>query len=103
MVIAHILVRHRELKRPHGATRTREKACRRATKARNVLLDGALSWEEAVEKYSDAPGANEGSLGKVSRDELNKAFAEAAFALDVDELSYVVESNSGYHIILRQE
>lgn len=100
--VAHILVRHRDLERPEGATRTREEACLRALEALEALKRGA-SWSETVKKYSDAPGPAEGSLGMVRRDDLEPAFADAAFGLDVDELSYVVETRRGFHIILRQE
>ena len=100
--VSHILVRHAELKRPQGATRSREQACLRALEARNKL-QASGDWDAVVSEYSDAPGATGGALGRVSADELDPAFASAAFALDVDELSYVVETERGFHIILRTD
>jgi parvulin-like peptidyl-prolyl isomerase len=102
VVVSHILVRHVDLDRPLGAKRTREQACRRALEALHALK-GGMSWAEVVHKYSDAPGPDDGSLGEVTKDNLDPAFAGAAFALDVNELSYVVESKRGYHVILRTE
>lgn len=102
VVVSHILVRHAGLERPLGAKRSREQACRRALEALHAL-QGGMSWSEAVRRYSDAPGPNEGSLGKVTKDDVDPAFAGAAFALDVNELSYVVETKRGYHVILRNE
>lgn len=100
--VSHVLVRHRELKRPEGATRSRGQACLRAKEAREKLLGGA-EWEAIVEQYSDAGGASAGKLGSVAREELDATFADAAFALDVGELSHVVESPRGFHVIARNE
>ena len=100
--VAHILVRHADLERPEGATRSREAACLRALEALEMLEQGA-EWEKVVAEYSDAPGATEGNLGTVSRDQLAPEFANAAFSLDVNQLSYVVETDRGFHVILRLE
>jgi parvulin-like peptidyl-prolyl isomerase len=100
--VSHILVRHAKLKRPEGATRSREEACLRALEALKKLQSSG-NWDAVVAEYSDAPGATMGSLGRVSVDDLDPDFANAAFALDVDELSYVVETRRGFHIILRNE
>ncbi len=100
--VSHILVRHDGLERPQGATRSPEEACLRALKALEVLQGGA-EWDEVVEKYSDASGATMGSLGYVSQPDVDPKFADAAFNLEVNELSYVVETDRGFHIILRTD
>ena len=100
--VAHILVRHAELERPEGATRSREQACLRALEALEALQEGA-EWDAVAQEYSDSPGATAGNLGTVSRDQLSPGFADAAFALDVNQLSYVVETDRGFHIIVRLE
>jgi parvulin-like peptidyl-prolyl isomerase len=102
ITVSHVLVRHRDLERPLGAKRTRGEACLRALDALERLKAG-LDWAAAVKQFSDAPGPDDGSLGKVTREQLDPAFASAAFALDVEELSYVVESPRGYHVILRRD
>jgi NIMA-interacting peptidyl-prolyl cis-trans isomerase 1 len=102
ITVSQILVRHAGLKRPEGATRTPEEACLRALQALNALKSGA-SWEDAVKEYSDAPGTGDGSLGRIKSDDVEPAFANAAFALDVDELSYVVKTDRGFHVILRRD
>jgi parvulin-like peptidyl-prolyl isomerase len=99
--VSHILVRHRDLERPQGATRSAEEACLRALEALKKLEAGA-EWDEVVTKYSDAAGATKGSLGSVGRDDLDSQFADAAFSLDESELSYVVRTERGFHIILRE-
>jgi NIMA-interacting peptidyl-prolyl cis-trans isomerase 1 len=102
ITVSQILVRHAGLKRPEGATRTAEEACLRTLQALKALKQGA-SWEDVVQEYSDAPGAGDGSLGRIRADDVEPAFANAAFALEVDELSYVVRTNRGFHIILRRD
>lgn len=98
MVLRHILVRHAELSDPRGATRSAEQACLRALEALTALEAGS-SWENAVATYSDS---NDDELGRVAHDQLSPRFADAAFALEVNQLSYVVESDRGFHVILRQ-
>jgi parvulin-like peptidyl-prolyl isomerase len=100
--VAHVLVRHADLERPEGATRSREEACLRALEALEALQQGA-EWEDVVGEFSDAAGATAGNLGTVARDDLAPEFADAAFALDVNQLSYVVETDRGFHIIVRLE
>jgi parvulin-like peptidyl-prolyl isomerase len=95
--VSQILVRHADLADPRGATRTREQACLRALEALHTLQGGA-DWDETVRNYSDSRASQ---LGRVARDDLAPGFSETAFSLDVNQLSYVVESSRGYHIILR--
>ena len=42
-------------------------------------------------------------LGAVSRSEVAPPFADAAFELHVGDVSYVVESEFGFHVIMRTE
>jgi len=93
-------VRHKELARAEGATLTREEACLKALSALEAL-NSAVGWDEVVEQFSDSGKSNSGSLGTIQRDEVTGAFGDAAFDLDVDELSYVVESDRGFHVIWR--
>jgi hypothetical protein len=90
------------LARPEGATRSREEACLYALNALQQVQSSG-DWDASVEEYSDSGKAARGDLGRVSIDELEGPFGNAAFALEVDQLSYVVESDRGFHIILRTE
>lgn len=100
--VAQILVRHAGVRDAGNVYRTREEACLRAMEAREKLLAGS-DWDDIFKKYSDAQGATQGVLYDVTQGSLDPAFAGAAFSLNVDELSYVVESKRGFHIIWRKK
>jgi parvulin-like peptidyl-prolyl isomerase len=101
--VKHVLVKHRDAKNPReGVTRSREEACARTMKARDAVIAGA-DFDAAVSEYSDEPGAatRAGDLGELTRDQLQQPFADAAFSLDLNQMSDVVETESGFHLILR--
>lgn len=100
--VSHILVRHKDLARPEGAALTREQACLKALKALEELRSSG-DWGEVVDTYSDSGKSTQGDLGKIRREDVTPGFADAAFGLEVDELSYVVETDRGFHVILRTQ
>ncbi|MFZ5891044.1 MAG: peptidylprolyl isomerase [Myxococcota bacterium] len=102
MDVGQILVRHAGVRDAKGATRTREEACLRAAEARQKLLSGS-DWDSVFKEYSDSQGATQGVLYDVTQGSLEPAFADAAFSLQVDELSYPVETKRGFHIIWRRK
>lgn len=102
---SHLLVMHQGSRSaPATITRTREEAEARAEEARKRVLDGE-DFGKIVAEYSDEPGAGarEGALGRFSRGMMVRPFSEAAFALDVGEVSEVVETVFGFHVIKRTE
>jgi hypothetical protein len=103
--VSHVLVKHTGSKNaPAGVERTRGAACLRALEVRDKLIAGA-DFDITVSDYSDEPGAasRAGSLGQVHRADVLPAFADAAFELDRGQLSDVVETEFGFHVILRTE
>jgi len=64
----------------------------------------AKNFAELARRYSDDAGsaAQGGTLGYFTRDTMVPAFEETAFALQPGQLSGIVETNFGYHIILCQ-
>ena len=51
---------------------------------------------------SDCTSATRDGMLHVRRGKMHKPFEEAAFALNVGDVSEVVDTNSGYHIIYRK-
>jgi peptidyl-prolyl cis-trans isomerase C len=63
-------------------------------------LKGDKSFEEAAKEYSSCPSSqNGGDLGNFTRGKMVPEFENAAFALDVDQVSGVVQTQFGFHII----
>ena len=101
----HILVMHAESQRvPPGIDRTRSQARARAEEALRRVRAGE-DFAALVREYSDEPGAGDrgGSLGQFRRGMMTRAFEDAAFALDVNAISDVVETEFGFHVIQRTE
>lgn len=89
---------------PSTVKRTREEAQARAEEARQRVKAGE-DFGDIVAVYTDEPGgaARKGELGRFARGMMVKPFADAAFALEVGEVSEVVETVFGFHVILRTE
>lgn len=101
----HLLVSYKNaLRAPPGVGRSKEEARSRAAEAEK-RAKGGEDFVALVKQYSDEPGAAErgGDLGKFDRASMVPAFANAAFALKVGEVSTVVETQFGFHVILRTE
>jgi NIMA-interacting peptidyl-prolyl cis-trans isomerase 1 len=99
----HILVMHDDSQsKPENVKRTRAEAYGRAFQALRKIRGGA-AFDEMVKEYSDEPGAGEraGDLGLFDRNAMVKPFSDAAFTLKVGEVSEIVETKFGFHIIQR--
>jgi peptidyl-prolyl cis-trans isomerase D len=79
----------------------REKAKAKAEELLVAVKKAPDSFAEIARKNSQDPGsaANGGDLDYFARGAMTKAFEDAAFALKKGEISAVVESDFGYHII----
>jgi hypothetical protein len=80
----------------------REVAYRKINSAYQAIKVGAVSFEQSAVEVSEAPSAKKGGLmGWVSTNDktMPVLFMQAAEKLSVNEISEIVPSKYGYHII----
>jgi parvulin-like peptidyl-prolyl isomerase len=96
-----VRVRHILRTAPAGAPEPeRRKARRAAEKARASALRRGSDFAALARKHSQDPSAERGGdLGFLSRGQMVAPFEEAAFALRPGEISQVVETAFGFHVI----
>ncbi|MDH4157649.1 MAG: peptidylprolyl isomerase [candidate division Zixibacteria bacterium] len=70
-----------------------------ASRLRQKILDGADFAAIAAQYSSMGAGANGGDLGFVGRDDVVPEFSRAAFNLSVGDISGVIRTQFGYHVI----
>ena len=89
-------------------------AQKEAVSAKHILVDNEekfkeimekinnneITFEEAAKQYSNCPsGQQGGDLGMFNRGMMVPEFEEAAFTLDINEVSEPVKTQFGYHLI----
>ncbi|MCF6268804.1 MAG: peptidylprolyl isomerase [Melioribacteraceae bacterium] len=96
----HILVKVEEVRRNVADALPGEKPLDKITRIREEIVAGA-DFDSLARKYSDDPGsgAKGGDLGFFERRQMVKPFDEAVFDLEIGELSEIVKSRFGFHII----
>ena len=80
---------------------TEEQAKAKAEELRNKIVSGAAKFEDVAKTESDdtGSGANGGQLGEFGRGQMVPEFEKAAFEGKVGEVTPVVRTQFGYHII----
>jgi hypothetical protein len=105
IVAQHLLVMYKGSKNAaKSIMRSKEEARLRAHEALDLIKKGQ-DFDKVVAAYTDEPGGanRKGDLGRFSRDMMVRAFSDAAFALDVGQVSTVIESPFGFHVIRRNQ
>lgn len=78
----------------------KKKAINLLDSLRNLIIEEKATFEELAQKFSDDGSARVGGdLGWAKRGKFVQEFEAAAYKLEKDEISPVVESEFGFHII----
>ncbi|KTW29205.1 hypothetical protein T552_01161 [Pneumocystis carinii B80] len=105
--VIHLLVKHRYSRRPSSwkeanITRSKEEAMDIILKYEAKVRSGDISLGELAITESDCNSAKKsGDLGFFGKGVMQREFEEASFSLQPGEMSHVVETASGYHLIER--
>ncbi|PLX42768.1 MAG: peptidylprolyl isomerase [Deltaproteobacteria bacterium] len=95
---SHILIA------PEGEGDEAKAAAKKKAEGLREQIVGGADFAETAKENSTCPSApNGGDLGTFERGKMVPEFEEAAFALKPGEVSDVVETKFGYHIIKAQE
>ncbi len=88
------------------AEATAEQKAELKAKAEKIRADaaGGKDFAELAKQYSQGPGAADGGdIGELARGQMQKDFEDAAFSLKPGQVSNVIETDSGYHILKVEE
>jgi len=92
---SHILIATKEEDAPEIKAEKRKKLAERKKQ-----IDGGADFAKLAAENSDCPSkAKGGDLGPFERGRMVKPFEDAAFSLKVEEVSEIVETPFGYHLI----
>lgn len=99
MRASHILIKVEE----NADAKTKAEAKAKAEKLLKLLQKDAKLFEELAEKESACPSgkANKGSLGAFQKGQMVPEFEQAVVNLKTGEISGIIETKFGYHIIRR--
>ena len=102
---SHILIAYKGADRADSKiTRSKQAARKEAERIRGLITNGGKDFADMAKKHSDGPsGPKGGDLGSFKFEMMAQPFSEAAFDLNIDEVSEVVETGFGFHIIKRTQ
>ena len=104
---AHLLVKHKDSRRPSSwresnITRSKEDAIELLKGYEAQIKSGDTTLGDLAVSESDCSSARKrGDLGFFGKGQMQKEFEDAAFALKPGEMSGIVETASGVHLIQR--
>ena len=86
---------------PTASTIERGQSLQTATELRSQAITSNADFADLARRHStdEATASNGGDLGMIERGQTGESFENALFSLEPDEISPVVESPFGFHII----
>lgn len=97
---SHILLMYQGSARS-TATRSQEDA-KNTIQDLKAQLDAGADFAELARAHSDCPSAQKGGdLGSFGRGQMVPPFEQSAFGMEIGQVSAVVTTDFGYHIIKR--
>ncbi|CDZ96943.1 Peptidyl-prolyl cis-trans isomerase [Phaffia rhodozyma] len=104
---SHLLIKHRGSRRASSwkeanITRSKEEAIAILREYRDILAKDPSQFPSLAAAESHCSShAKSGDLGYFSRGQMQKPFEDAVYRLNVGEISGIVDTESGVHLILR--
>ncbi len=99
---SHILINHADA--PQANTEVSAKNAKAQIIKLKEDIEAGTPFEQVAEEHSDCPSASQGGdLGSFGRGAMVPEFDQAAFDLEIGDISKVIETVFGYHIIYRTE
>jgi len=104
---SHLLVKHRGSRRPSSwkeanITRSKEEAIAMLQQYSGEINGSPAKFAELARQHSDCSShTNNGDLGFFKPGQMQKPFEDATYALNVGQISDVISTDSGVHLILR--
>ncbi|KAG5510966.1 hypothetical protein JKF63_06467 [Porcisia hertigi] len=105
---AHLLIKHSGSRNPvshrtgQATTISQDEAVRELQQFRESIEKGEISFEDAAYRRSDCGSyARGGDLGVFGPGDMMKPFEDATKSLEVGQISGIVATDSGVHIIKR--
>ena len=99
---AHILIRYRGVRYDEGVFRSRQEALAFIEKVLVQARKPGIEFAALARQFSEDAGAKpNGSVGLFGRGRMHATFEKTAYALKISEISDIVETDHGFHIIQR--
>ncbi|KAF9011093.1 hypothetical protein BDQ17DRAFT_1272519 [Cyathus striatus] len=104
---SHLLVKHSGSRRPSSwketnITRSKDEALDILRIYQQEINGSPDKFGELASKHSDCSShQNNGDLGWFGRGQMQKPFEDAAFGLEIGQMSDIISTDSGVHIVLR--
>lgn len=100
-----VLAQHILIKTNGNDAAAKEAAKAKLADIRERIVSGASTFDAEAAEHSDCPSgkSNGGSLGWFGKGMMVKPFEEAAFSMPKHEVSEIIETQFGYHIIYKTD